>query len=107
MWGKRKPPLTVNQYRVVKALVNAHASGERLTKNQLELRARGARGDECDVLGVLRRLRQDPDWNQALSMAGTACRGYGLNPRPQTPAHKNTHKRVENHPRPHTGTHRG
>jgi len=103
VWGTRMGVLTPTQYRVVEALVRAHASGERLTKSQLELRTKDAKGNECDPLGVLRRLREDPVWKQAISMAGKACCGYGLNPPPQTPAHKNTHKRVENHPRPHTG----
>jgi len=103
VWGKRVPPLTPTQYRVVQALVDAYASGERLSKTQLEIRTKDARGSECDPLGILRRLREDPVWNPVISMAGKACRGYSLNPRPHTPTHKNTHKSLENHPRQHTG----
>jgi hypothetical protein len=103
VWGERKPPLTPTQYRVVQALVDAYASGERLSKTQLQIRTKDAKGNECEPLGILRRLRENPVWNPVISMAGKACRGYSLNPRPHTPTHKNTHKSLENHPRPHTG----
>ena len=78
LWGNLKPPLTPAQYGVVKALVDAHAANERLSKTQLEKQAKDARGNPIeDPLGALERLcKKDPDWKKAIDMAGTPGRGY-------------------------------
>ncbi|MGA2699603.1 MAG: hypothetical protein ABSH35_00705 [Isosphaeraceae bacterium] len=103
VWGKQVGVLTPTQYRVVEALVNAYAAGERLSIDQLVIRTRDAKGNDCSPLDVLKRLRGNPAWSPVISMAGKACRGYSLNPRPHTPAYKTTHKSLENRSRPHTG----
>jgi hypothetical protein len=49
-----KPPLPPAQYRVVKALVDAYAANERLSKTQLEKRTKDARGNPVeDPVGAL------------------------------------------------------
>ncbi len=84
VWGKQKPPLPPAQYRVVKALVDAYASGERLSKDQLVIRTRDAQGNELAPLGALRRLRKNGDRDQAIDMAVIPTRGYSLKARPHT-----------------------
>ena len=91
VWGKRKDPLPRAQYRVVKALVDAHANGERPSKDALCRRA-----DVEDPVGALKRLcKRDADWKDAIDMARVPGRGYGLKDKPPTPTQKNR----ENHPR--------
>jgi hypothetical protein len=87
VWGKKKPPLPPAQYRVVKALVKAKASGERLSKDELCSRTKDAKGNVVeDPVGALKRLRsRDPDWRNVIDMAETPGRGYSLRDHPPTP----------------------
>jgi hypothetical protein len=84
--GKTKPPLPSGQYGAVEALANAHASNERLSKTQLENRAKDAQGRPIeDPVGALERLcKKAPDWKQVIDMAGTPGRGYSLRSKPPT-----------------------
>ncbi len=109
LWGKPKPPLPPAQYGVVKALVEAHAANERLSKTQLEKRAKDERGNPIeDPVGALERLsKKDSDWKQAIDMAKVAGRGYCLNDRPRAPisTHDTAHKNEKpTHPDPPTKT---
>jgi len=92
LWGKPKPRLAPAQYAVVKLLVEAYNTEERLSKSQLENRAKDGRGNTIeDPVGALERLcRKDRDWRQAIDMAKVAGRGYQLNDRPGAPT--TTHK---------------
>jgi hypothetical protein len=87
VWGKEKAPLAPAQYRVVKALVEAHARGERLSKDKLCAATKDEKGDTVeDPVGALKRLRRrDPDWERAINMAKVPGRGYGLKEKPPTP----------------------
>jgi hypothetical protein len=83
VWGKRKPPLPPAQYRVIKALAEAHAKGERLSKDMLSTRTKDDDGNSVeDPVGALKRLIHDPVWQQVIDMAGIPGRGYGLNDPP-------------------------
>jgi hypothetical protein len=97
VWGKEKDPLPPAQYRVVKALVEAKAKGERLSKDALCRRTKDAKGNTVeDPVGALERLcRRDKDWQDVIDMAKTPGRGYGLKDKPPTPNQKNR----ETHPR--------
>jgi hypothetical protein len=88
--GKRKAPLPPAQYRVVKALVEAKAKGERLSKDVLLQRTKADDGNLVeDPVGALKRLRKrDGDFKQIIDMAGVPGRGYGLKDCPPTPTHK-------------------
>jgi hypothetical protein len=90
VWGKEKDPLTPDQYRVVKALVEVHAKKKRLSQDVLRLATIDADGNVVeDPLGVLKRLRRDDDWKNAIDMAGKPRRGYGLKDKPPTPTQRN------------------
>jgi len=52
VWGKRKAPLPPAQYRAVKALVEAHAEGERLSKDALCRRTMDAQGNMVEDQGL-------------------------------------------------------
>lgn len=70
--GKIKPKLTMPQYNVVKALLDAGDVG--LTKDELVDNS----GHE-DARGILKRLRQrDDDWKQVIHFAGTTGRRYRI-----------------------------
>ncbi len=101
VWGKRKPPLPPAQYRAVKALVEAHAEGERLSKDILCHRTTDAQGNmvEDRVKALKRLFKRDRDYEEVIDMAKIPGRGYGLKHRPPTSTHKNR----ENHPRPPRG----
>ncbi len=81
LWGKPKPPLPPAQYAVVKVLLEAYRTNERLSKTQLEKRAKDERGNSIeDPVGALERLcKKDRDWKQAIDMAKVSGRGYQLN----------------------------
>jgi hypothetical protein len=89
VWGKEKAPLPPAQYRVVKALVEAHAKGERLSKDSLFAHTKDANKNAVeDPVGALERLRRrDKDWRAVIDMARISGRGYGLKTRPPTPTH--------------------
>jgi hypothetical protein len=67
--GKSKKRMTPEQFKVVQALLSAGEDG--LSKGELEKKS-----GIGDPLGVLRRLRKDPDYGNAIDMAGTRGRGY-------------------------------
>jgi len=72
VWGIEKPRLTTGQYRVVKALLDAHPN--RLSKETLKNRS----GAE-DPIGMIDRLREkDADWRDVLDKPGQAHGGYGI-----------------------------
>ena len=76
VWGRPKPRLTPGQYRVVKALIDAHP--ERLSKDTLVKRS-----DTESPIGMIDRLRRDEDWASVLDKPGQAHGGYGI--REKTP----------------------
>ena len=79
--GKVKNRLTAGQYRVVKALIDAHP--ERLGKDTL-----ARRSNTEDPIGMIDRLRKDADWESVLDKPGQAHGGYGIRvkkPRKPTP----------------------
>jgi hypothetical protein len=94
--GKEKDPLTPAQYRVVKVLVEAKAENKRLSIQSIQQRTKDESENVVeDPLGVLKRLRKDPDWAKVIDMAGRWGRGYGLcNCPPRT-----TRKNPVSHPR--------
>jgi hypothetical protein len=61
--GRAKDRLTRTQYDVVEVLVAAGARG--LSLDEFTMRTRHG-----DWRGILRRLRQDPDWAAVIRMAG-------------------------------------
>lgn len=70
--GKVKPPLTLPQYRVVRALIVAGEDG--LTKSQLD-RTSG----HCEARKILKRLHDsDPDWATVIHMPGRPGRRYRI-----------------------------
>jgi hypothetical protein len=69
--GNRKSRLTPGQYRLVKALLDAHPG--RLGKDTLARRAAVE-----DPVGMIDRLRKDPDWAAVLDKPGRAHGGYGI-----------------------------
>jgi hypothetical protein len=70
--GKEKPQLTMQQYDVVKSLLNAGERG--LTKDELVTRS-----CHTDARGILKRLADsDPDWEKVISFAGRAGGGYRI-----------------------------
>ena len=70
--GKDKPQLTMQQYDVVKSLLNAGERG--LTKDELVTRSR-----HTDARGILKRLADsDPDWEEVISFAGRTGGGYRI-----------------------------
>jgi hypothetical protein len=71
LFGKEKPPLTVAQYDVVKALIEAGPRG--LTKDELELKS--GRGG---ARKTLRLLLDDPDWSRVVAMAGKTGQRYRI-----------------------------
>ena len=86
--GKVKPRLTHGQYRVVKALLNAHP--ERLSKDTL-----ASRSDTEDPIGMIDRLRdRDEDWAAVLDKPGQPHGGYGIQATP-----RKTKKHPETRPR--------
>jgi hypothetical protein len=71
VWGIQKPRLTPGQYRVVKALLDAHPKrpdGETLAR----------RSETEDPVGMIDRLIRDADWRDALDKPGKAHGGYGI-----------------------------
>jgi len=97
VWGKEKDPLPPAQYRVIKALVEARAKNERLSKDNLCNRTKDEKGNAVeDPVGALERLcRRDKDWRDVIDMAKVPGRGYGLKDKPPTPTQRNR----ETHPR--------
>jgi hypothetical protein len=91
VWGKEKDRLLGAQYRVLKALVEAHAKGERLSTDSLRNATKDEKGNVVeDPVGALKRLRRrDSDWKSVIDMAKDPGRGYGLKDRPPTPTQKN------------------
>lgn len=69
--GKRKGRLTPGQYRVVKALLDAHP--ERLSMDTLVVRSK-----TDHPIGMIDRLRRDPDWAAVLDKARQPHGGYGI-----------------------------
>jgi len=70
--GKTKRKLTLPQYNVVKALLDAGDVG--LTKDELVSKS----GHE-DARGILTRLaKKDPDWKQVIHFAGQTGGGYRI-----------------------------
>jgi hypothetical protein len=69
--GKTKVRLTPGQYRVVKALLDAHP--ERLSMDALAVRS-----NTEDPIGMINRLRSDPDWAAVLDKARLPHGGYGI-----------------------------
>jgi hypothetical protein len=72
VWGITKPRLKGTHYKLIKTLVDAHPDS--LTGEVL-----GARSGIADPIKMLGRIRSDPDWADALRMAGEAHGGYGIN----------------------------
>jgi hypothetical protein len=91
VWGEVKDRLPRAQYRVLKALVEAHAKGERLSTDSLRNATKDGKGNVVeDPMGALKRLRKrDADFGNLIDMAKDSGRGYGLNDRPPTPTQKN------------------
>jgi hypothetical protein len=81
VWGKDKAQLTEAEYRVIKALLDAWKTGRRLSTDELRNRTKDKKGNVIeDPVGVLERMRKrDPDWKNAIDMAGKPRGGYGLN----------------------------
>jgi hypothetical protein len=98
LWKKNKGRLPRAEYYVVKALVEVHARGERLSIDKLRTATKDGEGNVVeDPLGALKRLRQrDDDWKNVIDMAGMRGRGYGLNDKPLS---QHTHKNPPKHPR--------
>lgn len=82
VYGRIKLRLTPGQYRVVKALLDAHP--DRLSKDQLAIRS-----ETEDPIGMIDRLHaKDEDWKAVLDKPGQAHGGYGIRvgkPRKATP----------------------
>ena len=75
VFGKRKRPLTTNQFKVVKCLCDAFPNGA--TKGNLESDA-----GVTDPVGTLKDVKAiDPDWDRAIECPGKkGAGGYRLNP---------------------------
>jgi hypothetical protein len=80
VWGQSVGVLPDAQYRVVRALVEAHAAGDRLSITVLSNRTKDDKGNRVeDVVGALRRLlKKGGVWPQVIQMSGEARHGYGL-----------------------------
>jgi hypothetical protein len=77
--GNDKGVLTPERYRVISALIAASRKGDRLSIDNLRKQTADGSGNVVeDPLGVLKRLRRDPDWEKVIDMAGTRGRGYRL-----------------------------
>jgi hypothetical protein len=70
--GVEKGPLTLPQYDVVKALLDAGERG--LSKDELDRKSKHG-----DARKILKRLaKSDPDWNAAIHFPGKAGGGYRI-----------------------------
>lgn len=82
VWGITKTRLTLTQYRVVKALVDAHP--DRLSLDMLRIKSK-----TDHPVGIIDRIRKkDQDWADVLDKPGQAHGGYGIRlkrPRSATP----------------------
>jgi hypothetical protein len=89
--GKNVGQLPDAEYRVIKALVDAHAKGKRLPLETLRNRTKDDHGNKVeDPRGALRRLRKkdDTSWGKVICMSGKQRRGYGLTAEPNKPPTK-------------------
>jgi len=87
VWGRSMGVLPDAEYRVIKALAEAYANGERLSETILRNRTKDARGNVVeDPVGALERLcEKDSFWRQVIAMSSKARLGYGLNALPVSP----------------------
>jgi hypothetical protein len=77
--GRRKKRLTPGQYRLIKALIDAHP-------DRIPLDTLASRSNVSDPVGMIDRLRNDIDWAAVLDKPGQAHGGYGLRcPNPKKP----------------------
>jgi hypothetical protein len=70
--GLEKPPLTLPQYDVIKALLDAGERG--LSKDEMDYRSKHG-----DARKILKRLaNSDADWEAVIQFPGKACGGYRI-----------------------------
>lgn len=72
--GKQKAPLTASEYDVIRALIEAHNNGEKLTMQKLLNRSRV--GSARQVFYGMRK--RDPDWHSVLHPSGSKRLGYRI-----------------------------
>ena len=102
LWGKPKPPLPPAQYAVVKLLLEAYSTNERLSKTQLENRAKDQRGNSIEDPVGSGTTVQEGQGLEASHRHGEDSRAWLSTERPTWRAHDdppNRPQRRVTHPR--------